>query len=342
MKKAFQHVVIAGIHGIIPDECMTSDAIELQLAPLYERLKLPFGRLEGMTGIRSRYFWSKKTSLSKIAAEAARPLIDSYGIDALIYAAVCRERLEPATAAYVHHELGLSSDVLFFDLSSACVGFLNAMYMGAHLIESGQIKRVLIVAAEDGRPLLEHTVKTLLMGQHTRQSIKPYFANLTIGAGACALLMCHKSVVAQDSFWRLKHAVYGVDTRCVHLCEGESHGQQYTMLTQAEDLLAGGLVLSKNTWDKFLTMSELSVEDFSRVLTHQVGRQHQLQLYEALNLPLIKDFSIYETWGNVGSVSVPLTFFEYLKTHPQANGHLAFLGIGSGLTSMMMHVEKIL
>ena len=44
----------------------------------------------------------------------------------------------------------------------------------------------LIAAGESGRPLVEHTIGTLLGGDFDRNTIKPYFANLTIGSGAAA------------------------------------------------------------------------------------------------------------------------------------------------------------
>ena len=53
----FQHVCIESLATALPDEAWTSSAIEEQLRPPYERLKLPFGRLELMTGIRERRFW---------------------------------------------------------------------------------------------------------------------------------------------------------------------------------------------------------------------------------------------------------------------------------------------
>ena len=78
-----------------------------------------------------------------------------------MHAAVCRDRLEPATAAYVHQALGLPGHTQILDVSNACLGFLNALVMAAGMIESGQIERALIVAGENGRPLLERTLRAV-------------------------------------------------------------------------------------------------------------------------------------------------------------------------------------
>ncbi len=52
----FENVCIESLAVALPEEICPSAAIEERLRPLYERLKLPFGRLELMTGIRERRF----------------------------------------------------------------------------------------------------------------------------------------------------------------------------------------------------------------------------------------------------------------------------------------------
>ena len=54
-----------------PEFFMTSDEMEQQMASLYERAKLPFGRLELQTGIKRRGYWANGTRPSTIASKAA-------------------------------------------------------------------------------------------------------------------------------------------------------------------------------------------------------------------------------------------------------------------------------
>ncbi len=54
----------------LPPQVVTSADIEERLAPLYERLKLPAGRLELMSGIRERRLWNPGTTPSQGAALA--------------------------------------------------------------------------------------------------------------------------------------------------------------------------------------------------------------------------------------------------------------------------------
>ena len=183
----------------LPAEVWTSAEIESRLSPLYERLRLPAGRLELMTGIRERRMWPAGTRPSDASAAAGRAVLARSGLGAkdvelFIHAAVSRDMLEPATASFAHRKIGLPATAQIFDVSNACLGFLNALTLAAGLIESGQIRCALVASGENGRPLVEETLRTLNNGQLSRNDIKPYFANLTIGSGAVAAIVCHRSL----------------------------------------------------------------------------------------------------------------------------------------------------
>jgi len=113
------------------------------------------------------------------------------------------------------------------------------------------------------------------------------------------------------------------------------------MQTDSEQLLEAGIAVASRAWSKFAQTSNWNNKDINRVICHQVGRQHQKRLFEALNLPLEKDFSTYETLGNIGSVSVPITLAKALEANQiSPNNKIALLGIGSGLCSIMMGLES--
>ena len=341
----FQNVVMESLAYALPDEILTSDALEQQMAPLYERLKLPYGRLELMTGIKERRFWPVEFAPSSGGAEAGRTLlqksrIPSEEIDLLIHTGVCRDRLEPATAAYVHGQLGLGNHVQIMDISNACLGFLNGIVLAGGLIESGQIRSALLVSGENGKPLVEHTLQALQDPSLTRNSIKPYFANLTIGAGAIAGLICHRSL-APDGH-RILGGVVDTDTSHNELCQGNtaSAGFGLEMQTDSEALLEAGLEVARRAWSRFKVELDWTESTPRHVITHQVGKAHRNRLFHSLNLDLEKDFSTFDTLGNVGSVSLPITLAKAVEAgRIQKNDTISLLGIGSGLSSMMLGLQ---
>ncbi len=340
----FENVVIESIAGEIPPEAWTSADLERRLAPLYERLRLPAGRLELMTGIRERRFWPAAVRPSAASAMAGRralaaSAIDPARIEMLVHAAVCRDMIEPATASFVHHALGLGPGVQVLDISNACLGFLNALTLLGGLIESGQIRCGMVCAGEDGRPLVEQTIEALLREPHSRNAIKPYFANLTIGSAAVAAIVCHRSLA--PSGHRLLGGVGRAATRHGDLCRGDhAGGGGLTMQTDSEQLLVAGVELARTTWDAFKVETGWDESTPRRFICHQVGTMHRRRLYETLGLDPARDVSTFEFLGNTGSAALPVTLAHAAETGALAPGdRAALLGIGSGINCLMLAVE---
>lgn len=329
----------------LPDEVWTSDFLEEKLAPVYARLKLPQGRLDLMTGIRERRFWSRPMRPSEASALAGKKAMLAAGtraedIDLLVHAAVCRDRLEPSTAAYVHGLLGLTHRTMIFDVSNACLGFLNAMTVAAGMIESGQIRRALICSGENGRPLVESTIARLNADESmTRSSIKPYFANFTIGAGAVAAVLAREDLAPAGSP-RLVGGIVATDSAANRLCEGEASGDALAMQTDSEKLLEAGVALAARAWADFKAETGWDESVPAHVITHQVGARHSSALFAKLGLDPAKDRRSFDRLGNVGSVSLPATLALYADAGTFRRGEkAALLGIGSGLSSLMLGVE---
>ncbi|MFP4493324.1 MAG: 3-oxoacyl-ACP synthase III [Puniceicoccaceae bacterium] len=343
----FERTRIAAVAHALPEEIVTSDEIEERLAPLYERLRMPVGRIEWMTGIRARRLWPEGTRASEASAAAGRAVLakcpGAPPVDLLVHAAVSRDRLEPATAAYVHESLGLGPSAQIFDLSNACLGFLNAMVVAGGMIESGLIRTALVVAGENGRPLLERTIETLLAGDFDRKGVRPFFANLTIGCGAVAMLLCDRGVLPEGGFADLEFGVAGTDGRYSHLCEGDqAAGGGLVMQTDSEALLEAGIGLAADTWRRFRG-ADAEGAPFARIITHQVGKTHQRRLHEALGIDPELDFPTYPSLGNVGSVACPITLSLAEEAGALApGGRVALLGIGSGLSSVMLALRRSL
>ncbi|MDZ7616720.1 MAG: 3-oxoacyl-ACP synthase III, partial [Patescibacteria group bacterium] len=188
----FENVCLESIACTLPEEVVSSADIEARLEPLYQRLRLPEGRLELMTGIRQRRFWPSGMAPSQMSVETGEKAIRASGIDraaigALIHGSVCRDFLEPATACSVHYGLELPSDCIVYDVSNACLGILNGMVQVASMIELGQIRAGVVVGTESSRNLVETTIARLNADETlSRNDIKPAFASLTIGSASAA------------------------------------------------------------------------------------------------------------------------------------------------------------
>lgn len=332
-------------------------ALEARLAPVYDRLKLHAGRLELMTGIRARRFWPQPVAPSEVAALAGHKALNRAGFDrdqigCIVHASVCRDFLEPATANVVHEALGLPRGCQVLDVSNACLGVLNGMLLVANQIELGQIKAGIVVAGENGQPLVDSTIAGLLSDPSvSRKSIKGAFASLTIGAGAAAVVLAHRDLVPDGPVFE------GVTVRAAtehnRLCRGGAAASGHApvdagvhaettldMNTDAEALLHAGIELAQETWKDFSVEMGFNDRAPDRVVTHQVGKAHHLLLFGALGLHPETAYTTFESLGNVGSVSWPMTLSMAVDAEVVQPGHrVAVLGIGSGLNCMMAGVK---
>lgn len=325
-----------------PPLFLTSDEIEEKLSPLYDRAKLPFGRLELQTGIKRRGFWPKGTRPSTIATLAAEKVLKNFprqSIDLLLHASVCRDFLEPATAAQVHANLKLSPDCMISDLSNACLGVLSSILMAGHMIERGVIRTALIVSGENAGPLIHETLNHLLNDPlMDRKRFKPFLASLTIGSAGVAILLTDESL--SPSGPKILGGCTLTDSSSVDLCQGDGSTQGLMMETDSETLLKKGVVLAKENWVKTRTFLGWENTDVDKIIPHQVGTAHRYAMLNHLGLPLDRDYETFAQFGNTGSAALPLTLMKADEAGFFSRGdRVSLLGIGSGLTSTMLGLE---
>jgi len=350
MKYSRVHIEAMGYE--LPPVVVTSEELESRLGPMYEKLRISPGQLEALTGISERRWWEKDQSLTDGAIKAGRKALTKTGVKAqdigvLIYAGVCREHFEPATACAVADALGISSDAHVFDISNACLGVLNGIIDIANRIELGQVRAGLVVSAETAREIVEVTIDRML----TRRTMDAYtkgLATLTGGSGAIAVLVTDGSFGGSE-----RHALVGGAIRTApehhRLCRwglGDAvtlHREEalpQDMYTDGAAVLKHGVELGRATWADFLPEVDWTASDVDRVITHQVGGPHRDAILAALDIPAEKDFSTYAHLGNIGTVSLPITAALAQEREVLLPGHrVAFLGIGSGLNCLMLGLE---
>jgi 3-oxoacyl-[acyl-carrier-protein] synthase-3 len=338
----FNYLRLHSCTYVEPESFLTTDEIELELSALYERAKLPAGRLELQTGIKRRGFWKKGTPPSLIATQAAEKILATFPreqIDLLLHASVCRDFLEPATAAKVHSNLKLSPHCMISDLSNACLGVLSSILMAGQMIENGVIKTALIVSGENAGPLIEETIQFLKNDPTMdRKKIKPFIASLTIGSAGVAFLLTHESLAPHAP--RILGGSTMTDSSSVELCQGDGSTHGLMMETDSEALLKAGIKLSKDNWEKCRSVLNWNNSDVDKIIPHQVGVAHRFAMLTELGLPLNRDFQTYELFGNTGSAALPLTLIKASEANFfKPNDKIALLGIGSGLTSTMLGME---
>jgi len=318
----------------LPGTVTTSTHIQEQLADVLDRLRLPHNLLERVAGVLERRAWSQGEDLHTGTIDAANRAmaqanVNPDEIDLIINTSVSRPHLEPSVAVHLHHSLGLPSSALNFDVTNACLGFVNGMSLASSMIESGHIRHALIVAAENTEDIHAATIERLLNTNPDRERFMQEFATLTLGSGAAATVLG----VADDhpQSHRLLGGVTRAATQFHDLCVGSVDG----MFTDAAGLLKGGLELVVSAWKEAEPEWHWSQAD--RFVTHQVSRAHTDAITQAIDLDPAKVPTTYPLLGNVGPASLPITLAaeqDSLKT----GDRVVLMGVGSGLNTALMEV----
>jgi 3-oxoacyl-[acyl-carrier-protein] synthase-3 len=317
---------------------MTTDAIFEELSPMLERLKIPPEAIANASGVEERRYWPPGTTIVESSTRAARKVLEKTGIDpadigCIVSTSVCKDYIEPSMASIVHGELGLSPHCLNFDIGNACLAFMNAVSVVGDMIDQGRMKAALLIDSESSREVVEATIQHLLQPDITVADFQLHFAALTLGSGAVAAVLTHRSIS------RTGHKVVGhvsvADTRHRNLCLGN----RTEMTVQARPLMEAGVALAHRTWQRCQEVFGWSDDKIDLYVGHQVGRRHYEVLFQALGLNQANSFVTYPFLGNVGPASVPLTLALAEESGRLRSGHrVALMGIGSGLNCSMMEV----
>ncbi|CAN2042922.1 Acyl-CoA:acyl-CoA alkyltransferase [Candidatus Magnetomoraceae bacterium gMMP-15] len=343
----YSRVYIDTICYELAPNVVTSKEIEKRLAPVYDALHLKIGQFEAMTGIRERRFWNPEDRLNEGAAKAGQKAIEASGIspediEMLIYASVCKDKLEPATACAVADQLKLSASTQIYDVSNACLGVLTGMVQVANAIELGQIRAGLIVACEASRQIVETTINRLLKNK-SMELFKSIIATLTGGSGAVAVLL------TDGSFSNQGHRMLGGVIRnasqhhdlCIWGENPEKRDRCFNFTqTDAASVMQNGVALGTETFKYFKEEMNWDETRPDKIICHQVGASNQKSILKALNISPERDFTTYQYLGNIGTVSLPITAaIANERGFLNQEDLVGFLGIGSGLNCLMLGVR---
>lgn len=323
------------------EEIVTSLEIESQLKDAMDRFGIPSGRIEQLTGIKERHFFKPGTMPSAAATKAAQKLIDSYDFDisklgVIINCSVSRDYMEPSTACLVHGNLGLSEYTANFDITNACLGFINGMNIAQLMIEAGQIDYAMLVGAETVRDGMYATIERLKKPTSDLTYFFNQFASLTLGSGAVAMLLTRDDLSKTGHI--INQSVTMAATQHNRLCIAPNMSE---MQTDAQALLIGGIELAAKTWKLAeKKIDNWSVETIDAYVPHQISVRHVNKFSDQLGLPKERIHQNLFNYGNVGPVGLPTALAMAVEKGEIKKGdHVALTGIGSGINCTMMSVS---
>ncbi len=154
---------IASAAAHLPEIRLSTAELEESIAEHSPDFTVPRGVIRRLTGVEFRHVRPEGWVASDLAAAAAEKALAEAGceigeMDLLIYAGVCMDLLEPATAHIVADKLGANCPV--FDVRNACNAFLNALELGDALIRGARYERILICCGESATQFMRRRVSS--------------------------------------------------------------------------------------------------------------------------------------------------------------------------------------
>ncbi|MDO8774574.1 MAG: 3-oxoacyl-ACP synthase III [Burkholderiaceae bacterium] len=335
----FKNVSIHTVAHLEAPIRVTSAEMSARIAKTLKRIRLPQNFLEKMTGIKERRFWEANQLPSEVATLVANAVIKKSGlskndIGAVISTSVTKDFIEPSIAAIVHGNLDMPDGCMNFDLTNACLGFLNGIHVAASMIENGQMNHVLVVAGENVFDPVEATLQRLEQESATLEDVREQLATLTLGSGAVAMIISRSSLTPNG------HTIRGLTTLAATQHNQLCRGWPDRMVTDAAGMLEAGLTIAFNTFQKAHLALGWHSTEFDEYAIHQVSKPLTTMLLKMLHIEPHKLMTTFPDYGNMGPVSLPFTISK-LETAGRliAGKRLAIIGAGSGLNGMVMEVQ---
>ena len=168
-------------------------------------------------GIEERRIAAPEVCASDLCYEAARKLmednaIDPATIDVLLFVSQTSDYHQPATAAILQHKLGLSKNVLAFDINLACSGYVYGLSTAYAYAQNEGVNRVLLLVGETMSKIVSRydKVNTPLFGDAGTATLiekgefgRSLFSLHTDGKGAEVMMIPDggfRNPVTQESF----------------------------------------------------------------------------------------------------------------------------------------------
>lgn len=312
------------------------------LAPLFESLSLNLADMIKKTGVEQRCKSDDSVTVLDMAEHAVKDLMNRENtkdihiteIDTIIYASVSRMMAEPSTAIMLQNRLGIES-AFSFDVSNACLSFVDGLIIADSLIATGRSKLVLVVSAEKGARVAEKSLEAL----EKREVGMECMAALTLGDGASAALVsaadsAYKSKLALRAFTRASRSAYA------HCCTLES--THTPMMTDSSAMFEGALLNYPPMLKALIKELGWNIEDIDALVPHQASLKIIEAGLKSIGYPIEKTTITLDQFGNMASVSVPFTLCKLLEQNKHTIGSkIAVAAFGSGLSFSMLAMEVL-
>lgn len=273
------------------------------------------------TGIRERLVAHKDENTSDLGFKASEVAIQRAGIKAsdidLVICATLSPDFSamPSTACLISEKLGIK-DVMAFDISAACTGFVYALSVAKAFIESGMKKNILIVGAEKASNVMDYTDRNVCM----------LFGD---GAGAAIISTTEDK---EKSIIDVQCSADGNLKDILYIPGVGSPDDKYMQMKGNETFKIAVKTLTSDV-EKIMAKNNYVNEDIDLFIPHQANIRIIKAVGKALRLTDSQKVLTVEKYGNTSAASIPMAMNDCFEDGRLTNGKTMLLdAFGGGAT----------
>lgn len=282
------------------------------------------------TGIEERRIADKNESSANMAIKAVKKLIEKNenisDADAVIVATSTKSYTFPSTAGLIQKEFNIKNSCLAFDISAACSGYIYALNTAASLVESGECKKVLIVATEKCSDIInwEDRSTAILFGDGVSAALIEAREDDESGV-----------IIATDIGSEPNDEILIVKGggSAEPITEKNVEDKLNSITMEGTEVFKKAVTTFDETIRKTVKSANLELNDLSLIITHQANTRIMNAVAKKLGFDDSKFYVNIQKYGNTSAASVGIAFTEAFEKNAIKKGDYVLLtAFGAGLT----------
>lgn len=281
------------------------------------------------TGVKERRIDNLTTS--DLCVPAAEQLIADLGwdkkeINAIVFVSQMHDYILPATACIIQERLGLSKECYAMDVALGCSGWVYGLSVVSSLLQTGSIKKALLLAGEGRRrvpydePLFGFAgTATALEYEEGAEGFKFHFG--TDGSS-------YDAIIIPDGGCRNQFTAESLEMEDFN---GRKINRLYSRM-KGMDVFAFGISTVPKSVKQLSEHFCIDYHDADYYILHQANLKMNKMIAKKLKWEAEKVPVCMDTFGNTSSASIPLTFVTRLSDKVQGERKYICCGFGVGLS----------
>ncbi len=312
---------ITAVEGYLPDYILTNEELSTMVDTTDEWIMTRIG-------IKERHILKEEgKGSSDMGAIVVNNIlknksIDPSEIELIICCTVTPDMLFPATANIIADKCGIKNS-FGFDLNAGCSGFLNGLTTASMYIQSGFVKKAIVVGAEKMSTIVDYKDRATC----------PIFGD---GAGAVLL------EATEDETGIMDCALFADGVGIVHLhqkaggsIKPPTHqtidNREHYIYQEGQPVFKWAVVKMAEATEAIMKRNNLTKDDISFLLPHQANLRIISATGERLGLDTNKVLINIEKYGNTTSATIPILMWENQSKFKKGD-NLILTAFGAGFT----------